>query len=419
MAHKIIQVLEREEIGIEIASLIEGDRIAIDPRIAKKNYISIALSGGQIRMSSTRFVGLIPFNEHYSIRIIPRISLSNLTAIIIRGGTLPTVVEGYTRGYAPLFSQSDRALEICAKTLVVSARKLARVGLIKDYISVKNPPQWRGKLLISDTAKKYRAKGIKYKADFDYRTLSKDIPHNQIIKAALVKVREWNIASKNRLEGLNHIGPILEQFHGVDGEAPFLGRIVMSTPEYARRIPAHRLDYEKAMWASYSILQHAIPELTKENTVKLDSLIVDMAAAFEAFVREVLREHLNDFGLEVRDGNRADVAAWFFSGGASGYSVHPDLVIERDGQPIAIFDVKYKPGPKDQDRYELLAFMESYGVAIGGFVCPCLSGNDFHGLLGETIIGKQMHLFRFDMSAQDLTREEQNLIGQVRGVLSF
>ena len=132
-----------------------------------------------------------------------------------------------------------------------------------------------------------------------------------------------------------------------------------------------------------------------------------------------LAERLLPFGYHVEDGNKAP-APLFKDAGL--YSVHPDIIIRRDGTIVAILDAKYKPDPKEADRYEVLSFMDAMNVGVGGFVCPAIE-TDTSRYLGETETGKQLFALRYDLGMVDPGAESdrfaQNVLQIIQGRRQF
>jgi len=131
--------------------------------------------------------------------------------------------------------------------------------------------------------------------------------------------------------------------------------------------------------------------------LNLDSLIVDVSQVFEAYLRRELAERLSRQGFKIFDGWKKP-RRFFTDGG--GFSVHPDIIIERDNAVVAILDAKYKPDVSEQDRYEVLSFMDVMGVDVGGFVCPTRDG-EMSRFMGTTTSGKRLSNLRFDLAAAD------------------
>jgi len=140
---------------------------------------------------------------------------------------------------------------------------------------------------------------------------------------------------------------------------------------------------------------------------------------FEAFLRRELAARLIGQGYQVEDGNNAP-RSFFRDGGI--YTVHPDIIISRGEEVVAILDAKYKPEPKESDRYEVLSFMDAMGVNVGGFVCPA-EGADSTRYLGTTETGKEMNIIRYDLAAEDPDAEAdqfaENVLRMIRGEREF
>lgn len=98
------------------------------------------------------------------------------------------------------------------------------------------------------------------------------------------------------------------------------------------------------------------------------------------------------------------------------------MIISKDGKIVALLDAKYKPDPKEQDRYEVLSFMDAMGVSIGGFVCPA-NGNDSSRYIGTTEAGKNVFSHRYDLAAADPNTESdkfcENVVRMIEGSHEF
>lgn len=410
----VIEVLEHQEIDIAIDRLVSGGELALDRRISQRGYLTVAIAHGRLRLKSTRFVGLIPLNRDLAVRIKPAASIANLTQMIVRAGSVPTVIEDFARGYKPLFEQSAQAIELHHTSFLAAVDRIMRRGLLKHYIRMENPPNWRGRFLAARTVNRYIARGIRYAAVFDFTTLSHDVDENRIIKAALHEVVDWLAKSQlpARRNTLLHAKALMQELRGVSELKGPVWRLIADVPRMARFLPLH---YSGALWMAYAILQRAIPDVVKEGYVSLDSMIVDISAVFESYVRTVISESASDHGLVVKDGNR--LPSPFFASGDSVYQVKPDILIERSGQVKAVFDVKYKPKVNERDRYELLSFMEATGAEHAAFICPKAVDGDPSRFLGTTPGGKSMGIIRVDLAAGAMTAEEDKMVKSILKVV--
>ena len=147
----VIEVLEHEEIDIAVERLVSGGELALDSRISQRGYLTVTVARGRLRLKSTRFVGLIPLNPDLAVRIKPAASIANLSQMIVRAGSVPTVIEDFARGYKPLFEQSAQAIELHHVSFLAAVDRIMRRGLLKHYIQIENPPNWRGRFLAAET----------------------------------------------------------------------------------------------------------------------------------------------------------------------------------------------------------------------------------------------------------------------------
>ena len=257
-AVEVIECAEHEEIGLPIERLIVDGEIALDSRISKRGYLNISIAEGKVRLRATRFVGLIPLNEFLALKVKPRAKISNLSQMIVRSGNAPTVIENFSRGYRPLIEQSDRATEIYHSSFLASVSRIARRGFMKSYVTLTNPPKWRGRLLVSETARRFAAKGVRYDGAFDCKTLSFDIPENQALKATLREVSFW-LKQKAMNEELTEANGFLRAFAAIkDWQGP-IERLIADIPQLAKTLPSHLSYYREPLWTSYAILQGGFP----------------------------------------------------------------------------------------------------------------------------------------------------------------
>lgn len=416
---EIIECEEFEELSIRVSALLDAGELKLDDRITSKGYLAAAMKGGQITLRATKFVGTIPLTDKIAVKIKPRASIANLSFMLVRSGVIPSAISGFTRGYMPRFTAAENVEKIYGRSLVDGAKLIARRGYMKEYLRPPNLSPWRGRLLATDTVRSHAAKGIRYRHEFDHSTLSPSTIENIALKAALVQTKDWFLMNDRRNPIISEVGGLL---HGLWPVSNWDGRrseLVSRLVKRIRTLSPRLSHYRDPLWASLLILQSSIPEVGFDGFVRLDSLIVDVSTVFEAFLRRELAERLWPLGYQVDDGNKS-AEALFLDGGP--YTVHPDMVIRKDGAVVAILDAKYKPDPKEQDRYEVLAFMDSFGTNIGGFVCPS-SGADTSRFLGTTRSGKRLFSLRYDLSAQDSGAESDrfahNVIQMVQGHRDF
>jgi 5-methylcytosine-specific restriction enzyme subunit McrC len=417
--HEIIECEEFGELSVRVSALLEDGELRLDERIASKGYLAATMKGGQIAFRTTKFVGTIPLTRDLSVRVRPRATIANLSYMLVRSGVIPAAIAGFSRGYMPRFVTAQNVEKIYGRSLVDGVKLIARRGFAKEYIKPSFAIPWRGRLLASDTARRHAAKGIRYRHEFDHSTLSPSTIENISLKSALNQVRNWHAKNDKRNPIIQEASALLHDLWPVlewDGRRTDLVNLLARK---IRTLSPQLVHYRDPLWSSFLILQSVLPEVSFDGYVKLDSLIIDVSTVFESFVRKELTERLWQLGYTVEDGNQ--LPGKFFRDGGP-YTVHPDIVIRKDKNIVGLLDAKYKPDPKEQDRYEVLSFMDAMGVSIGGFVCPS-NGIDSSRYLGTTNSGKQMFSLRYDLAALDpgaeSSRFANNVVRMVEGTHEF
>ncbi|KAF0232091.1 MAG: hypothetical protein FD175_286 [Beijerinckiaceae bacterium] len=409
MTPEVVDCEEFSELSVRLSSLMEDGELKIDERIATKGYLMATMSGGQIVFRTTRFVGTIPVTPKLSVKITPRASISNLSYMLVRSGVIPTAVNGFTRGYMPRFVAANNVEKIYGRSLVDGAKVIAKRGFMKSYVRHPNAPPWRGRFLASETVRRHASKGVRYRHEFDHSILSPTVIENISLKEALKQVRTWYLANDKKNVIVKEINALLYDLWSVADWDGSRADLVSQLARKVRGIPPQLSHYRDPLWSAFLILQSLLPEVVFDGYVKLDSLIIDVSAVFEAFIRRELADRLKSHGYRVEDGNK-NPSDLFVEGGV--YSVHPDIVIRQGDSVVALLDAKYKTDPKEQDRYEVLSFMDAMNVSIGGFVCPA-NGIDTTRFLGSTAAGKKMFGLRYDLAAVDLNAEAERFSGNV------
>jgi len=407
---EVIDCEEFSVIRLRISDIVKDGELILDERISGRGYLSLSLAKGEIVLRTDKHVGMIPVTPSTSVRVRPRFPIANLTHMLVRSGVAPTAIPAFSRGYLPRFETGRDVEKIYGPSLADGVNRLLKQGLAKTYVPVENPPPWRGRLAISRTVTRHASKGVRYKHEFDQTELSRSTTENIALKAAVAKTLDWYLEHNRRDREV--VGELQRAMTGLSGVSDWRGPISGLVSDLGRRlqrIPRQLGYYRDPLWTAFLILQKSLPDVGDDGSVTLDSLIVDMSLVFEAYVRRALFDRAYRRGWNVRDGNRRP--STFFVDN-SDYTVHPDIVIFDGETPLAVLDAKYKPEPKENDRYEVLAFMEGVNVIKGGFICPTVDG-EVSSFLGTTPSARQMSTLRFDMAADNPEVEADRLFDNV------
>lgn len=414
MTVEIVECEEFGEIEVRVSRLLENGELALDPRIQSRGYLNIALAKGQVVFRADRHVGLIPINSQFAVRVRPRASIANLSYMIARSGVAPFAIPAFSRGYLPRFEAADNVEKIYRRSLLLGIGRVVERGLMKAYLEQENPPKWRGRLLVSETVTRHASKGIKYKQEFAFNTLSFSSIENIALRAALDQLAKWIEAEDRKSPDLGEARRLQHHFSGVREWDRPTATLVSQLGRKIAYLPPQLAYYRDPLWMAFLLLQRTIPDVGADGSVALDSLVTDVSKVFEAYVRRGLVDRADQEGWRIADGNLKP-SSFFTDNGA--YEVRPDIVVAGQGKPIAVLDAKYKLSPKESDRYELLSFMDALGVEHGAFVCPATAG-ERSGFIGTTSGGKRMSILRYDLNADDPQAEEERFFGNVRKLAS-
>ena len=404
-------------ISLSVEDLLVDGEIMLDERIADRGYLDVSIKGRRLSLRSTRFVGLIPLNSRISVRIAPKAKIGNLSQMIVRSGEVPFVVPDFARGYKPRFEVNAKAEETYHASFLRAVQVISRRGLIKSYVTIPDPPNWRGRFLVSETVNKFISKGIRYSGAFDFKTLSANIPENIAIKEGLIAVNSWLHKFKPKDQLCVSSGQLLDAFAGVRRWDGPIGKLMEEIPWRVNALPSHQAYYHEPLWTAYVLLQKMLPDVGVDGIdglVSLGSMIVDVSKVFEAYARRVLEEAAPSIGVRVSDGNKSP--SRFFNDNPA-FSVHPDIILRKHGNVVAILDVKYKANPKESDRYEILSFLEATSARRAVFICPVTSPTDISQYIGKTLGDREMSIIRINLAADDLASEEAKFVRNVKRVL--
>ena len=413
MAIEILDCEEFSEVNLRLAALMRDGELLVDPRIATKGYLTASFKSGQVLLRTTKFVGLIPLTPDISIRVKPRASISNLSLMLARSQKAPTAISGFTRGYAPGFVRAENVEKLFGISLIQQGKAIAARGLIKRYERPETKAPWRGRFMASETVRRHASKGIRYRHEFDQSVLTDRTLDNFAIKEALKLIEVWYGKNERKSPLRKEASHVLMGFSSLPDWQLGRKELVRQLASLLASRAKIRADYTDALWSAYAVLIGAIPDVDKDGSRRLDSLILDVSEIFEAYLRREIAERLGREGYKIFDGWKRPHPFFVDSGT---YSVHPDIIIQRDGVNVAILDAKYKPDISEQDRYEVLSFMDVMNVEIGGFVCPSRDA-EISRTLGTTATGKCLNIFRFDLAAEDPVGEIERFVENIRRMI--
>jgi 5-methylcytosine-specific restriction enzyme subunit McrC len=409
--------LEQAPVDVELADLVDAHgRLEVYPAVESKDYFTIALSRGRLRLRARGYVGLIPLNDRVVIDVRPRVRIENFTRVLRVARYAPIALEHAPRNYALEQEWDESLLDVYSEALIDRVEAVRLRGLLREYQRHEEVSSYpKGRILVRETATRLAPRGLSHVAASTWHHRSADNAPNRCLKYAL-----WFLAQRyTRLERttdsrriLRRINRLYRLFDGVQLEhrrsflrdALVVGR---------HRLPSLRAYYRPALDIALAIIrEHAVSFEREGTALELRSLILNMHQIFEDYVRNVLAREANDNGwaLRVLDGNERPGKKLVFDQRPSEWAT-PDVVIQEEGAVLltpALLEVKYKPG-SGADRSDLnqaITYAASYRSPNVVLVQPRgdsgPSGLRRLGTLGDISV----YHYILDLGADDLAEKE-------------
>jgi len=340
--------------------------------------------------------------------------------MVWRAGVRLSALTGFIRSYQECPGTVENAEELYVSAFLSALRRIRSVGLLKKYLSRETELEKRGRLLLGPTVSRFHAAGQRHRHLFQVHELTVNNRENQILKRTLERLARHFLhdpAGLNR-QIASDLREVLLLFSGVDATSITDLVVARESLGLIRGLPRNHRFYESAIWLAYLIATNSGIVMEKVGRAKFETVIIDVSAVFEKYVRALLREaaipHLG--GCSIFDGNVRQVPLFVTS---SQFLVQPDYYFRRGVDYAAVADAKYKPKISTEDRYSLLAFCEALSVKRAAFVCPAFPGEPLTYHQGTTPSGVQVHVVRIDLRAPDLTGEEDQFKARIAGALGL
>lgn len=415
------QAKEYGEVAVDLAKLLVNGRLDIYSEVLRKNYFNIRLHGSELVFTAGHWIGLIPINDRVMIDVRPRVPVRTLARLLAISNEAPTAVERLLRRYLLTSAETPFLLDLYATSLLKALEPLQTGGLYRRYERVQQDTSYpRGRILLGETIRRHHARGRKDRVAvrvFDHRV---DHGLNRLLKTALSTLgRQLDSppSRRGRLPLLARLEQAFLMFSNValDLKCVCLDDPMVRNPEI---IPASRSYYVPAVHIAKMILGRFGLELEGEfGNVELPSILVDLEAVFEAYIRAVLLRDLAHLEppVSVLDGKKGGA----FGGKKELFDespsepVTPDVVLRRvdaaSGQKTfpQIVEIKYRDRDfTGDDVYQALAYAASYRSPVV-LVRPRLPGEQQKQWHIGKIAGLRIDGYAFDLAAEEGLVEEQ------------
>lgn len=440
--HHTYKVEEWGFVEVPTDDLLDGGRLAVYPSVIDGGYFTLRPRRGTLQLQAQGWIGVIPLNERMTIEVTPRVPLSNLSRILrVAAQDVSRALEDTARWYEREPDLYPSLVDLYARTLARYADDIALLGLLRDYTERHEVTSFpRGRVLIGETVKSVRPKGLTHKVATSRYERTSDNACNRCIKYAiwfLARHRRDTVDSQRTTQSRVIRQALNRAYRVFDGVDLDLHQTFMRDPYVTGRqqLPRVRSYYRPVLDLCLAIIRQQAVSLDRESgDIGLPSLVVNMSDAFEIYLRKVLASYASAqrWNSRVLDGNvnppEGGAKTLFHSGSDVGAT--PDIVIASgDGgeqtYPV-LLEVKYKPSDASLSRSrpdvnQVIAYGVSYRSKHVILIRPRGSAVDnrevgLHPL--GTIDGVTFHHYVYDLGAADLDVQERLLGQTVEGLVA-
>lgn len=182
-----------------------------------------------------------------------------------------------------------------------------------------------------------------------------------------------------------------------------------------RRYTGPRSYYIPALLMARLILAEAGIALGTTNTISSESLMVNMPALFEKYLRSLLSAAFSNRGFLVE--KRDSTALTLFEDG--GCKLIPDILISDSKRLRLILDAKYKPAEtsNEADFYQMMSYLTIYQINTGVLISPTNATSQLTRTTRKTHNGFSISEIRLPLDNWEAT--ESSLVEEVSQILAM
>jgi 5-methylcytosine-specific restriction enzyme subunit McrC len=379
--------LHLQEAGASVIRAADAETVEW---LVRANAVTALPAGrGMWELRARQKVGVVRVGET-TIWIRPKVSIDRLFWLM-----------GWSR--RDVFSQREpvdldersELVPALAEAFCNQVERALGAGLLQGYTHVETTDTvLRGRLRADEQLR--RRFGVPVPLAVRYDDYLVDIPENQILKAAAVRLMRLPGVSTSALVRLRKLRSLMVDVSDLMPHHPL--------PSWHQS----RLNvrYHDALWLADVILANASIE-QESGSVRVDGFLLDLSTVFENFVTETLSGALEAIGglCEAQHRYTLDENGVI--------DIRPDLVWRIDGRPVAVIDAKYKAerpaGFPQADLYQALAYAMAYNLDRAHLVYA--KGNEV-----ATEWTVRHCLVRLTAHTLDLSGDPAALLGQVEEV---
>jgi 5-methylcytosine-specific restriction endonuclease McrBC regulatory subunit McrC len=368
-----------------------------------KEFIEIKdASSRGIRLKAKNFVGFIPLDENYLLIVNPKVTVEDFLYILFRAQGKKVKPKDFERVVSTCREKGleyPNMFHFLLYVLLQELEKVKTAGFLKRSIpKIENRRSIKGKILVKETLLKNYAIGKRNEIWCSYYDISKKIPENIAIKFTL-----WLLLNMSDMPH-SVVTEFFERYRyfseiALPSTIDFLEEIEDIIER--NRIPTSRQYYMDILNLCVFFITHSKLEYQSGKNIKLRAFVIDMNATFEEYIRCVLKD-----GLSKEITINKESRPLFDNKNLNEFSVEPDYPIIVNNNFICIADAKYKERPSTNDFYQILAYLDVFGLKKGILIYPQF-GNENET---EIHIRGEKEIWIYSMNLKNLKDSEEKLV---------
>lgn len=299
---------------------------------------------GTYDVAAKNIVGVMSRGD-LQVIISPKVPVGSLMRLIMYARTTihfdPTTTHLSTTDFITALAQA----------FAMYVRAATAAGLMRGYWQVTDVgPTLRGRVRLAEQISRHH--GQLYPLELEHQEFGPNVRENRVLAAAiraLLRVVGSDEASRESTSAVRHeLLTLLKRFQGVDELAP------------GDRGATDRTRLNARYWDALSLAELILHNSGLDasiGAIKGTSFLLDMWRVFEEAAVRAIGEALPGYEVVAQE-NSAYIA------NEPTYRLRPDVLIRKNGRPVAVLDTKYKlPVPASSDIQQMFMYAKFFGVA--------------------------------------------------------
>ncbi|NHN75872.1 hypothetical protein HA520_00995 [Azotobacter chroococcum] len=424
----MLTVEEFRDMDIPDSLLLPSGELLAYPEVIERNFFSIRYKKGKPVFQAGGWVGVIPINDKLCLNITPKVPISNLERLVFLSNHKPDVLKNFKRRYSPHHYSSKNLNEFLTDCFIRHVEDIINTGLFKRFTKIEKRTLFpSGKINFIKTIRARGKTNDAHVVTSHYERTTDNEPNRFLKKICLEFSRNPDLMKdKHRRLSiqyiLNSLAEVSDHYNLLDAETdPHLNRDNLKE------------SYQDAIGLALILTSGKGISFGPLGATSANSLILNLAEAFEWYVLEILRiAYQNNQAIKVLDGNKGGL-----DGGKKPLLTPPENILNNQKPIMAtpdivlkaskddeirsiVLDVKYKSIDKLPDRDDLnqiISYAASYGASHGILILPANANNPSGlNLIGE-LPGMKFYSLFIDLNHVNIEEEESLLASRLESLL--